>query len=400
MQTEIKQEPDSTTGQPIASWKLPLSTEQHAIRHVSLKDASQFFAVDASGSTSGRIMKLQKEFTERIHLDHKTDQAVIWGSTCGNPIKDISTVPWTNCLGGTEPAKILQSQQALEAIGMSDVWYLLTDGQVWGVPELTKLALDTSVVTVPTIFVITGHKGQAPSNLDISVGIAFYANASDVLILFKDFKTSILHIIAGKGCFAPLTAGGAQATSPDLSSWELVKTVKDEAEFIHLCEEQGVKIPSADTRPKISAGVIRLGATWEQANENMGIDINLLLTASGRLEHSELEQLLAEEAFNSLSVACMTRGTIETLRSFLLSQKTDEIIIKLEDISGASGIITQLNDQNLDDDTRLALQQNFGRRMQTTGRITRPLYRLGKKNDWRTVSVTILSTTLSSSSRR
>ncbi|RVD85406.1 uncharacterized protein DFL_003729 [Arthrobotrys flagrans] len=291
MQSDHKQESDSTSDQPTASWKKKLSADQHTPRHVYFKDASQFFAVDASGSTSGRIMKLQQEFTERMHSGHTDDQVVMWGSHCGNPIKDIPTVPWTECMGGTEPTTILQNKQALEAIGESDVWYLLTDGGISGVPRLTQLALDTSVVAIPTIFVITGYKGNAPSNLNISVGIAFYANASDVMILFKDVATGILHIIAGKGCFAPLVAGGSQATSPDLSSWDVVRALKDEAEFMRLCEEQGIRIPSADSRPKISSGVIRLGAIWEQANENMVREHNDLVNHA-------LEQLVALSGSN------------------------------------------------------------------------------------------------------
>ncbi|KAK6535750.1 hypothetical protein TWF281_000002 [Arthrobotrys megalospora] len=355
----MQHEPEPTAEQPTSSWKLPLSAEECNLRRVPFKDASQLFAVDASGSTSGRVMTLQQEFTERIYSNHGNDQVVMWGSTCDNPIKDISAVPWTNCLGGTDPSKILQNQQALEAIGTSDVWYLLTDGEVWGVPALTRLALDTSVVSIPTVFVITGSKGNAPSNINISVGIAFYANAPDVMILFKDIATSNLYIIAGKGCFAPLLAGGSQASSPDLSSWDHVKALKDEAEFTRVCEEQGIRIPSADSRPSISPGVIRLGATWEQANENTGIDINLLLTGSGRLEDSELKQLLAEEAFNNLAVACKTRGTVEQLRTFLLNQKHEEIVVKLEDVSEASDIITQLNDQTLASDAREALQRRL-----------------------------------------
>ena len=341
------------------SWKVHNTTESH-VTLVPFERARQFFAVDASGSTYGSIIRHEHQFAETLHAGHPNDKAATWGTSCGEPTNDFSRIHWDADRGGTYPSRILTTPAALDVIGTSDVWYLLTDGQIpsHDVQELCQLAMNTGVLNVPVIFVITGRKRPTPSELDVSVGISFFANASDVLILFKEDSTGHLYVVAGKGCFARLTSG-ATDTRPDLTSWTLLKKLFSEKSFIELCRSQDIQVRSAESRPKLASGTIKLGEQWERENDNVAIDLDLLLTASGMLSLLDLEQLLAEEAFGNLSVACKTRGRIQDLRGLLLGEKVEEINIKLVDISGATDIVSRLSDQNLDSTTRELLQQEL-----------------------------------------
>lgn len=92
----------------------------------------------------------------------------------------------------------------------------------------------------------------------------------------------------------------------------------------------------------------------------------------------------------------MTRGTIEMLRTFLLNQKSEEVVIKFEDISGASTSLTTKLSTTIHE--RFS-NKSLGRRMQTTARTTKVFCRIAKKKNKQSASIMILSITpLSNSS--
>ncbi|KAF3913876.1 hypothetical protein ABW21_db0203847 [Orbilia brochopaga] len=346
----------------LPAWKVAPPTAQQDVPGVPLPAARQFFAIDASGSTffTDRIMTYQRTTVEKFHAGHTNDKAVMWGSSCGDVANDPAALDWNNNRGGTSPVCMLRKDDAVQALGGSDLWYLFTDGEVYGsdVQDLTTMALETGVLNVPAIFVITQRKGATPQNVNISVGITFFANAPDVLILFKAVPTGELYVVAGKGCFAGLAANKDGAV-PDLTSWEGLRQLAREEEFLELCLKEDLRLPAAESRPQITSGLVKLGDDFEKDNNGMAVDMNLLFTTGGMLDQHDLEQLLAEEAFNNLAVACKTRGRLQELRTLLLAQKTQEIVVKLEDVAGAHAIVAQLSDPDLDKETRETLQQKL-----------------------------------------
>ncbi|KAL1649116.1 hypothetical protein SLS58_001688 [Diplodia intermedia] len=341
---------DSTTR---ACWKVQPTVEKHT-EYVPLHRARQFFAVDASGSTSGSIIRREYEFVQELIKGHPDDYTALWGSYCEDPTKNFPNTSWWSAyMGGTQPSRILQNRAALDTIGASDVWYLLTDGEIWGndVETLCGLAMDTGVLNVPTVFVITGSKRASPSDLNVSVGVSFVANAQDVLILFKETSTGHLYIIAAKGCFQAL-----DPSNHDLSTWAPLKQLFSETELVNLLRTHAIQVPTAQSRPNLTSGTISLGEEWDKQNPGVVVDLDLLITAGGKLSNTDVDELLAEEAFGKLSLAFKTRGRIQDLRNFLISQKIEEINIKLEDVSGARDLISRLSDQALDASARDALQ--------------------------------------------
>lgn len=253
----------------------------------------------------------------------------------------------------------MQNTEALDAIGKSDVWYLLTDGDIWGndVQVLCNLAAETGVLDVPVIFVITGPKTTVPSDLNVSVGISFFANASNVLILFKAVNSEQVYALAGKGCFAKLDPGESQ-TGPNLTSWDNLRIFDDEKQLLEACFKEDIHVPSAGSRPKIASGLINIGK-WENESEHTLIDLDLLLKQAGEIDSADLQYLLAEHIFNKISLACKTRGRVQELRALLLRQKVEKLNLKLQDVSGAAAILKQLSNQDLENVQRTALQQRL-----------------------------------------
>ncbi|KAF9630338.1 hypothetical protein BFW01_g900 [Lasiodiplodia theobromae] len=349
---------DATRRRVDAVWKQPADAERQHTEYIPLESARQFFAVDASGSTAGAIIAREHEFVKRLTEGHPNDQAATWGTHCNDPTTDFSQISWSADQGGTEPSRILKNQRALDTILGSDVWYLLTDGEIWNndVQVLCNLAIDTGVLNVPTIFVITGSKRQSPSDLNVSVGISFFANAQDVLVLFKDTSSGLLYLIAAKGCFAPLDPNHSDG-APDLSSWAPLKEIYDEAKLVDMFRAADIKVPTAQTRFSPTPGSVSLGPEWEKHNPGLLVNLDLLLKGGGQLSYRNLEQLLAEEALGKLALAFKTRGRLQDLRNFLSWQKADQQMnITLVDISGAHKLVAQLSQPDLDDKTRNALQ--------------------------------------------
>jgi hypothetical protein len=345
----------------MASWKIvPDSAEDANIEYSPLLQCRKFFAVDASGSTAGSVMRRERAFVERFHSSHANldDTVSLWGTNCDAPTKKIETIEWRSNHGGTQPGKILSCQPALDAIRSSDVWFLLTDGEIYegDVHRLATLAQDQEVLNVPLIFVITGTPGKTPMSTNISVGISFFASSQDTLILFKETGTGMIYVIAAKGCFAGL--GGGSTAAQDLDSWDDMPIFPDEEAFFAHCKELEVHVIQAEHRPTGGRGV-SLGQEWEiRQNGPVRVDLDLLPKA-GHLSDDDVFALLAEETFDTLAVAYKTRGRIAELRAFVQKQKTEQVAPKLEDVAGAGSIIAKLGDVKVTAVQRKKLQEQL-----------------------------------------
>jgi hypothetical protein len=93
------------------------------------------------------------------------------GTTCDDPVEDWNQIDWRSDKMGTSPSNILQNEIALGRIHSSDLWVLLTDGEVWAdeVQNLALLGQDKAIFSCPTIFLITSTLKSSPKDADISV---------------------------------------------------------------------------------------------------------------------------------------------------------------------------------------------------------------------------------------
>jgi hypothetical protein len=341
------------------SWKVfpDLSTEK--VEYVPFVKSRKFFAVDDSGSTAGHLLKREREFVDGIrnHCTNQWDTISLWGSNCDVPSANFESIEWRSVHGGTSPADILKKPEALISIQQSDVWFLVTDGEInhGGVPELARLAQQYDVLNVPIVFLIVRYGGYTPETTNISVGISFFAGAQDTLILSKNASTGEIYVIAAKGCFTSL---GESAGVQDLTSWAGLPKFLTEAEFLKHCQALEIKVPQAESRSSLPRG-ISLGANWEEANEGpLWVDLDLLPQA-GRLPEKEALDLLSEEAFDNLAIAYKIRGRTQELRSFVQAQKIEQLAPRLEDVSGAGTIVAQLGLPDMTSDERKVLQEQL-----------------------------------------
>ena len=226
-------------------------------RLVPVLAARKFFAVDASGSTgSWQILESEAEVVKGLHTN-KEDFMVTWGSRCSRPIAVTSVAPvphkrgtrfdrgiWVASMGGTEPASILEEPSALEHIKKSDVWFLLTDGDIdnLAVQRLASKAEEEILDDIPVIFIIAAPQCSTPARINISVGVTFFAKTTNALVLYKFPALGHLYPMAAKGFFAPLVEGAAS-----LDDWDKLPYYKDEEAFRKACQDHKIEVIPASS---------------------------------------------------------------------------------------------------------------------------------------------------------
>ena len=321
---------------------------------VPFVNAKKFFAVDASGSTFGPIMKAQAKTVWGLR-GGSDDTIAKWSYSCELPrLLDNVPLDFFYGTGGTQPASILRDVQAVDAIRSSDLWILLTDGQIdaTSVAELTRLAEVMDVLQVPVVLVITGYQQATPAQTAISVGIPFYASAREALILFKDCQTGQIALIDAKGCFAPLKMD----KDPDLSSWQSLKRYANEEAFNKHCGELAIEL--VQDKDRLSSRAVSLGPEWDAANANVLVNVPILLEQK-QLRLADLRDLLGEEAINQLALICKTRGQLGVLRDLIIGHKQQEIMVRLEDRHGALKVMEKLHSDDVKPEEREQLMNQL-----------------------------------------
>ena len=94
---------------------LDLPTDTLPVR-IAFNNARKFFAVDASGSTSGGIMRAQEKAVRALH-GNPNDNVVLWDHECGDPCCLDRVDPYYfRSNGGTRPACIMEKPSAVDQI--------------------------------------------------------------------------------------------------------------------------------------------------------------------------------------------------------------------------------------------------------------------------------------------
>lgn len=323
------------------------SVDNPSITYRSFQAAKKFFAVDNSGSTYGSRIRAEGRAVFGIH-SNDADTVIKWDHQCsGVPelVDHISSRYFEKTGGGTSPVAILKHNLAVQEIETSDIWCLLTDGLISpsDVTELTQLADKRNLTHIPVILMIVGGRTLTPEETNISVGVPFYANTQEAVILFKDDKSGEIFVIAAKGSFSPLTANNKEASSMNLSNWESLPCFKNESSFMQILEDLAIKVISSNDRRITSA--VSLGISWEAATQSL-VDVENLLEQID-LEPGDLYNLLEEEAINMLALICKTRNRLQDLRSLLIRHKQIDTVVCYEDRHGATKILEDMQSSDL-----------------------------------------------------
>ena len=232
----------------------------------------------------------------------------------------------------------------MHAIKDSELWVLLTDGEVCGhsVIELTKRADETDLLQVPVVLIIAGGRQSTPESTNISVGIPFFTSAREALILFKDYSSGQIFVIDAKGAtFERLKWAQTERKDGlrDLSSWELLPMYTSEAAFCKACGDREVGFEHHSDRHTRKS--VSLGRDWDSATDSTLVAVSELLKQE-RITIPDLRNLFGEEAINQLALICKTRGQIPELRDLYLRQKQQEVVVRLEDRHGAGLIMEKI----------------------------------------------------------
>ncbi len=332
---------------------------------VPFAEAKKFFAVDASGSTIGPIMRAQAKTVWGLR-GSSDDTIAKWSYSCEIPrLLDNVPLNFFHGTGGTQPASILRNVQAVDAIRSSDLWILLTDGEIdaYSVAELTRLAEAMDVLQVPVVLVITGQQLPTPAQTAISVGIPFFASAREALILFKDYVTGQISLIDAKGSFAPLKMDN----NVDLSSWRLLERYANEEAFNKHCGELAIEL--VQDKDRLASRAVSLGPEWDAATANVLVNVPILLEQK-HLRLADLRNLLGEEAINQLALICKPRGQLGVLRNLIIAHKQQEIIVRFEDRHGALKIMEKLQS----DDVKLEEREQLVDQLRQAHKANRETY--------------------------
>jgi len=330
----------------MADWKEKI-TEASNVRTVSLAAAKKFFAVDVSGSTHGRIIEVEGQLVQNLSLN-SADTVCRWDSKCDESPQVVSKLlqkSYWSSRGGTRPEVILEQPSALNHIRSSDIWLLLTDGEISNreVASLTNRASSLSLMNIPIVLVIVSDGTmESPKATNISIAIPFFAGASNAVILFKDARSGELFVVAAKGCFRALWPHG-DSFNNDLADWSCLPNFADEHMFTTRCESLRISIVRSQDRQGLRG--ISLGPTYTSAT-GCTINVDALLEQS-RVNPQDLRDLLEEEAFRNLAIVCKTRGYLGKLQSFLIRHKRQVVAVQLEDHHGAGKIMRRMETVDL-----------------------------------------------------
>ncbi|KAF8198304.1 hypothetical protein K438DRAFT_1933643 [Mycena galopus ATCC 62051] len=321
-----------------ASWKQYAATAGPP--EMPLLSSKVSFAVDASGSTAGRVMEKQKQFVLGMVDNYQFPASVfMWGSQVTQPVS-ASETSWNHRNWGTQPEIIFTDNAVTTELKGCDMWYLLTDGEVGSPLNFARRTVEAGMANTPVIFVITNRSSTKPNSVNISVGISVFASASDATIVFKDTANGELYVLAAKGAFEVLTSG----FEIDLERWESLPLFVNEAVFKAALKD--VNIVGAAHRTNSMA--IELDRAWQEKHACL-VDVDLLLAQMlpDSIPQDEFIDLLQEDAFNTIALLCKTRGLLTQLRDWLLARKERASVIEIRDVAGAAGLLLQLRANTL-----------------------------------------------------
>lgn len=320
-------------------------------KSVSLSKARKFFAVDASGSTEGDVMRAESEFVRGVH-SNPNDNVTKWARQCERPqlVDNTGLNYFTRKRQWTCAEATVKEPSAIAEIWSSDIWCFLTDGEITSgsVTNLTKLAVAQELLYIPLLLLVVGEKQPTPEESNIPVVLPFFKHATVGVFLFKDSFTGKLYVVAAKGSLAPLASSTDDDSMVDLSSWNFYPCYSNEAELMRRCEELGLWVVSSECRP---AGEEVSLCSIKNSGTHTLVKVNQLL-AQYRIGLSDLTQLLEKEAFVRVISFCKSRNRLADLRAFLIKHRQEENAIRLEDLNGASKILEAMRSTKLTLDER------------------------------------------------
>lgn len=229
-----------------------------------------------------------------------------WNHAVARPCQ-IQNLLMLESSGGTDPVVLLNSQPHLAALKISNVWFLLTDGEITSrdVGALATTLATKGMHGIPCVIVIFDNKSNRPSNCNISVGISPFAAVPNSALLYQDITVGgKCYVLATKGCFnAFLPENTGQPVLNESTSWDSLPTIYPESAFRDLV------IPAARN---LAPGELAL-------SDDLTINFGTLFETD--LDNDQVSQLLGNQNhLQSLLLSAHSRGQSTSALSWLQRQ--------------------------------------------------------------------------------
>ena len=193
------------------------------------------------------------------------------------------------------------------------------------------------------IIVVGEYKPGSPDRTNISVGLPFFASATDSIVIYKACNDGQLWVIAAKGLFSPLAKSETEGDVVDLTKWEDLMAYEDEEAFNQKCKLLDIQVVKAQNRKAIKG--VSLGPKWD-AKTGAKVNIGHLLSQN-QIQLEDLQDILEEDAFSRLAMVCKTHNRIEALRALLIRHRQTEVTVRLEDANGAGKLLEEMQSDQL-----------------------------------------------------
>lgn len=268
------------------------------------------FALDISGSTAGKVLRVERSAIEAISdglaAVRKRDSQILPWNNRSRRILTLDELDTTESAGGTDPTVILTDLPSKRVLMGSDIWFLLTDGEIDG-DLIRNFAHEVGVARLhgtACVIVVFGSFLERPVMCNISVGQSVFAATPDCLFLFHDFESGKVYILQCKGAFRYLLPNGNNRIVVTHSTrWEDLPNFSYAQ--LHKMLVPKPRQPEADTLILSGGRLLYLDDIY---NDSLGeSDTQLLLSRS--------------EDLDTLILTAHTRGRADDVRKWVSRQR-------------------------------------------------------------------------------
>jgi hypothetical protein len=274
------------------------------------RDAAVAFAVDVSGSTSGRPLAAEKRFVRQVASlltpRAQIEAAIIPWDDQAKKVRTLAKLDTLISEGLTTPAAIIRDTQARIVLKTSSVWFLCTDGLIpdHDREDFAKELAAQGVHGLTCVTVIFGRTYNClPGGCNVSVGVSVYAAVPDCLFLYCDCSTGKTYIFSAKGIFKSLLGSANGPIINEATTWDDLPNLQ--MEKLSLLTLPAAKELSKDEIALQGDKIVKLEDLW-----------------SNKLSPEEVSNILSnDENLSSIVMTAQSRNQTERFQNWIQQQE-------------------------------------------------------------------------------
>ncbi|RDW72364.1 uncharacterized protein DSM5745_07536 [Aspergillus mulundensis] len=298
---------------------------------LSIREIPLTFAVDVSGSTTGRILRQEQDAILAVSANSQSHDLVSrstilpW-SHKSHPPRNLATVESLTSGGGTDPGALLENAACKARLRNSGLWFLLTDGQIDEplVHRFANAIPEAGIHGTACVIVLFGYTAASPFDCNVSVGMSVFAVAPHCIFLFHDVRTGLVYVFQAKGCFANMLSEDRQfSVFGKRTAWEDLATITYES-------LSSVRVPAPTELPRDTVLL----------PDGRHFDLRDIYNDTVS-EADKLDLLSDYSALDVIILAAKTRGQDELVKDWIAKSRSvtvskDSRFLQRDDIGGAA----------------------------------------------------------------